>query len=118
MDVLILGFLKEILQEAGISNLLYSVGGYSDDAVCIQKQNDEWVVYYGIRLDKKQIKTYPLTCVHSAILDFLGRLIPEEIFMEVRKKYFEKVFAVYNECYLEKSKSFVRRKIKKASHFD
>lgn len=105
-DIKILSFLKDILEEVNISNLLYSVGGYSDDSFCIQKCNEEWLVYYGARLDKEQLKTYSLTCVHSAVLDFLGRLVPEEVFPYVKNKYFEKVFSTYNECYLERKKLY------------
>lgn len=66
--------LKRVLQEKGVSKYRYSIGGYSEEAVCIEKLEKEWIVYDGERgcqCNKKEFNTIDAACreVLSRIFD-------------------------------------------------
>lgn len=66
--------LKKVLQEKGVSKYRYSIGGYSEEAVCIEKLEKKWIVYDGERgcqCNKKEFNTIGAACkeVLSRIFD-------------------------------------------------
>lgn len=49
--------LKETLaNEFPVSN--YSLNGYKEDAVCLQREGENWIVYVGYRSKKDDLKSY------------------------------------------------------------
>lgn len=42
-------YLKEVLNFFGIPSVYYSINGYSEDAVCIEYKENNWIVYSGER---------------------------------------------------------------------
>ncbi len=50
--------LKEVLDSIGIPSVYYSFNGYSEDAVCIEYNNNCWMVYNGERGNKYNINKY------------------------------------------------------------
>ncbi len=50
--------LRNVLNENGITNNLYSFNGYSEGKVCLEKDKDEWLVYIGERGSKNRIMRF------------------------------------------------------------
>ena len=50
----------------------YSFGEFSEEAICIEKENDKWIVYLGERGKKHSITEY--TNIIEACMDMIERL--------------------------------------------
>lgn len=50
--------LKDTLEHVGIPSVYYSLNGYSEDAVCIEYNDNIWMVYNGERGNKYNINKY------------------------------------------------------------
>lgn len=69
-----LQLLKRILVKANISFTNYSLSGYSDDAVCLEKIDGDWICYIGSRSCKNNIQKFSdvkwaCVCVIDAVSD-------------------------------------------------
>lgn len=63
--------LKEVFDDEGIPRQYYSLEGYAEEAVCMEKNNDNYIVYIGEKGQKDDISNY------SNISKALLRLISE-----------------------------------------
>lgn len=50
--------LKSTFKTEGIPSVYYSIDGYSEDAICIERDDNYWIVYNGERGNKYNIKNY------------------------------------------------------------
>lgn len=50
--------LKSTFEHLGIPSVYYSLNGYSEDAICIEYNNNSWIVYNGERGNKYNINKY------------------------------------------------------------
>lgn len=48
-----LNLLKVVLKRCNIPTEYYNIGGYAEEAICIEKENNEWLLYLGERGSKK-----------------------------------------------------------------
>lgn len=58
--------LRHALQNQGISSDLYSLDGYAEDRICIEKARGYWSIYTGSRgrkLDEKRLASPDAACV-------------------------------------------------------
>ncbi len=70
-------------------SIYYSLNGYSEEAVCIEKQEDAWEVYIGFRNQKKENQIY--YDLESACVRVIDLLSPDrpELREELIKRLFE-----------------------------
>lgn len=87
MEEKIQDVLIEILKEFGIPENFYSLGGYAEETVCLEKKGDTWIVYGGERGQKHNVITH-INC-KSACLDLLSRLAETRVEEERMKIFFE-----------------------------
>ena len=64
--------LIEILKEFGIPKNQYSLGGYVEETICLEKIGSTWSVYGGERGQRHNVISH-INC-KSACLDLLGRV--------------------------------------------
>ena len=64
--------LIEILKEFGIPKNQYSLGGYAEETICLEKKGSTWIVYGGEKGQRHNVITH-INC-KSACLDLLSRL--------------------------------------------
>lgn len=64
--------LKDALTLNGIPPYYYSLNGYSEEAICIEKNKDVWNVYLGERGKKNNTKSF--TNVNEACLEMIASL--------------------------------------------
>ncbi len=84
--------LKEILQSFSISNDTFCIGGYTDGGICIERVNDQWMVYFGIRYEYDQLASFFLDDMDDACLLFLHRIVQENVeFSQLQEMYFQKL---------------------------
>lgn len=68
--------LKDILNKSGIPDTWFFVGGYSEDAVCIEKADEGYTVYSAIRGQKKFLSVHME--VKEAVDAFLQKLVRDK----------------------------------------
>lgn len=79
---------KETMNSIGISNLLYSLDGYAEDTVCIDRQNEKWIVFDGERSIKHNMREYE--CIEDALIEIIERLaLSKDDFMYLKEKFYE-----------------------------
>lgn len=62
-----------ILEKNSIPPYFYSVGGYADESICLEKSNSKWIVYMGERGNRFDVSSYdslPIAC--ERILDYVS----------------------------------------------
>ena len=62
-----------ILKKNNIPPYFYSVGGYADESICLEKSNSKWIVYMGERGNRFDISSYdslPIAC--ERIFDYVS----------------------------------------------
>ena len=79
--------LIEILKEFGIPKNLYSLGGYAEETICLEKKGSTWIVYGGEKGQRHNVITH-INC-KSACLDLLSRLAETRVEEERMKIFFE-----------------------------
>lgn len=82
--------LSEVLEEYGVCKIDYCIGGFHDDRVCLEKDENNWIVYIGERGGKQNIKRYQF-CI-EACCDLLGRISEsDEMCYELKKLLIKKL---------------------------
>ena len=79
--------LIEILKEFGIPKNQYSLGGYVEETICLEKIGSTWSVYGGERGQRHNVISH-INC-KSACLDLLGRVAKTRVEEERIKFFFE-----------------------------
>lgn len=87
--------LKNVLNYFSCCDENFCIGGYTEDGICILKEDDNIQVFYGNCLDRLDLKTYPKNLVYVAGLDFLLRIIDSSIHSDVKDYYFNQVMLLY-----------------------
>lgn len=64
--------LVNVLKGFCISEQDYSIGGYAEEAICLEKSGADWIVYGGEKGQRHDIKTHA-DC-KSACLDLIARV--------------------------------------------
>lgn len=91
--------LRKVLERVGIPDSYYSIGEYKEGAVCIEENEEGYVVYDAERAEKNEKKEYKLFGV--AAYDIVSRIamtkadekyLQNEIFDEIMKEALTEVF--------------------------
>lgn len=85
--------LKEVL-ENNIPKQYYSIRAYSEEAICIEKQDSEWIVYCGERGNKYDIKSFSI--IKEACFDLISRVSENEEIERKMKDLFDFPFKTYS----------------------
>lgn len=78
--------LKSSLESAGVSRLAYRIGEYGEEAVCLEKKGNSWIVYNGERGRKNREACF--TKIRDACIEVLRRTIPNREELDCRIKNF------------------------------
>lgn len=64
--------LKHVLDEEGIPRQYYSLEGYAEEAICMEKSDDNYIVYVGERGNKDDISNH--LNISKALLKFISEV--------------------------------------------
>ena len=53
-----LNILVNVLENGGVPVHYYNIGGYADDAVCIEKDDELWLSYIGSKGEKSLLESF------------------------------------------------------------
>lgn len=81
--------LKSILLKSGIGESWFFIGGFRDDAVCIEYIEPEWQVYTGFRGKRKDLSSYEN--FRDAVYVFIKTLCIDE---EKSKKIYDEFMSI------------------------
>lgn len=86
LDGLMIANLKISLESAGVSKLAYRIGEYGEEAVCLERKDNGWIVYTGERGKQNRVVRFAL--VRDACIEVLKRTIPDKEEQDRRIKAF------------------------------
>lgn len=82
--------LKSTFDYTGVPSVYYSLEGYSEDAICIEHNDDNWIVYNGERGNRYNIKKY--RNIQDACYNLILRLSEsEEEYRQMRNVFAQKI---------------------------
>ncbi len=85
-NTLYIEMLKITLRAFNIPDEFYSIGEYTEEAVCLEKKELSWIVYEGERGKKYNIKTH-MNCL-DACHDIISRVAETEHTEKLLKDFF------------------------------
>ena len=68
--------LDKVLKKYNIPEECYSIGEYSEEAVCLERNTEGWMVYEGERGRKYNIKVH--SNVQNACFDIISRIVTSD----------------------------------------
>ena len=71
-DNIILSILSSILKKNDIQPYLYSIGNYQEEAVCLERKENGWIVYDGERGQQNHLDSF--SDLYDACCSFITRL--------------------------------------------
>lgn len=82
--------LRSALKKGNVSTYRYSIGGYSEEAVCIEKDGAHWIVYDGERGRKCNLKN--CSSIKSGCIEILKRIfVDKDGFTKARRAFYSEL---------------------------
>lgn len=89
-DKEVLRILSSVLKENDISDNWFSLGGYQEEAVCLEKNNANWIVYDGERGNQNHLES--INNIEDACLVLISRLSEsDEIEERITDRFHSKI---------------------------